>query len=171
MNSCSLFNGCDKDIDLIILSEDTRQWTPYSQEDGIIFQNNLDESIVRVLDYVDFVQNYERGDECAPGIEEMTLTRLVSTSFEDTISIRLTTKRVDIESVNFQSTYFLSTQTSYSSKDTNTKYQDTFFIKQKTFNEVLIYTCSTCTELSEIVFSKEIGLVAYRLNNIYWIKK
>lgn len=171
MDSCSLYYGCDKDNDLIVLSEDTRQWTPYFSTDEVIFQNELSESAIKVLEYVDSVQSYDRGDECAPGIEEMTLTKLISTSFIDTISVRLTRQKVDIENVNFQLTYLEDSKTVYPTKDSNRKYQDKVTINQKVFKEVLISKCSSCSSLSELVFSKDNGLVAYRLNNVYWTKK
>ena len=159
MDSCYLYYGCDKDNGLITLSEDTRQWTPYFHLEEVIFENESGESVIKVLEYVDSVQSYDRGDECEYGIEEMTLTKLVSSSFTDTITVRLTRQRVDIENANFQLTYLEDTKMVYPSKHTNKKYQETFKIDQKVFNEVLISKCSTCGGLSEIVFSKNNGLV------------
>lgn len=171
MDSCSLYYGCDRDNDLVTLSEDTRQWTPYKQGDEVMFENGSEESVLKVFEYTESVQSYDRGDECAPGTREMTLAKLVSTLFADTIEVRLTRQKVDIENTNFQLTYLEDSRMVYPTNDISKKYHDTLTINQTVFSEVLISRCATCNELSEIIFSRKNGLVAYRLNNIYWAKK
>lgn len=171
MDSCSLFYGCHGDNDLVILSEDTRQWTPYSQIDEIVFENGSIESIVKIFEFTDSVESFDRGDECPPGTEEVMLTKLLSILFTDTIKVKLSRQMVDIENTNFQLTYQEETKMVYPTTDIDKKYQNTLMIDQKVFNEVLISKCSNCNELSEIVFSKNIGLVAFKLNNVYWTKK
>jgi hypothetical protein len=171
MNSCSLYQGCDKDNELVTLSEDTRQWIPYSQIDEVIFKNESIQSAVRILEFTESVETYDRGDECSPGTKEVMLTKLSSVLFTDTIKIKLTRQKVDLENTNFQLTYLEDTKTVYPTTDINKQFLNTLTIDQKVFNEVLISKCPTCNDLSEIVFSKNNGLVAFKLNNVYWTKK
>ncbi len=170
MDSCSLYYGCDRDNDLITLSDETRQWTPYSQVNEVIFENESNESVVKVFEYHESVEFYDRGDECAPGTEEVMVTKLLG-PFTDTITVRLTRQRVEIENANFELAFQEDTKSVYPTNNTNKKYQNTLTIDQKVFEEVLVSRCSNCTELSEIVLSKNNGLVSYRLNNVNWTRK
>ena len=170
MDSCSLYYGCDRDNDLITLSDDTRQWTPYSQVNEVIFENESTESVVKVFEHHESVEFYDRGDECAPGTEEVILTKLLG-PFTDTITVRLTRQRVEIENTNFELSFQEDTKSVYPTNDINKKYQNTLTIDQKVFEEVLVSRCSSCSELSEIVFSRYNGLVSYRLNNVNWTRK
>jgi hypothetical protein len=172
MESCAIFYGCDKDNNLVVLEEGTRLWTPYSQIDEIIFENGSVESLVKVLEFTDSIELYDRGDECAFGTQEVVFTKLISVLFTDTIEVKLSRlNRVEIENTKFQLTYLEGSKIVYPTTNTDKKYENTVAIDQKVFNEVLISKYPNSNTLSEIVFSKSNGLVAFKLNGAYWTKK
>ena len=100
------------------------------------------------------------------------LYKLISVLFADTIEVKLSRlNKVEIENAKFQLTYLEGSEIVYPTSDLNKKYQNTLTIDQKVFNEVLISKDPTSNALSEIVWSKNKGLVAFKLNGMYWTKK
>ena len=167
---CQLFNKCVS-IDLIKLTEESKKWAPYELNSKLIFESDTSQDTIIVSHYQEEIESFFRGDECGYGKMEVVEAKLISKLFVDTISFSIVyNDRVLLDNENFyidfrDSGKFLRTA------DNSKSYNPTLTIAQKIYTEAIVSKCPTCDKLNEIVFAKNLGLVAYKIDNTYWTRK
>jgi hypothetical protein len=171
----SLFTSCyrcdDADGDLI-LTEETKKWVPYTKNQQIIFVSDTQQTLVEILEYTDTIEPYFRGDECSQGFGEIILAKLISHAFQDTIIIKLEMENwVSISNKGFDLTLVEGTNVVNPSNMPNKRFQSSYSINGKIFENVVVSVCETCTSLKEIIYAKNAGLIAFRNEKFIWVKK
>ena len=169
--SCQLYWGCDRKNELRQLTEESKKWTPYELKAKLIFESDTSQDTIFVTHYQEEIESFIMGDECPDGKMEIVKAKLISKSFIDTISFKIELEdNVLLENKDFFIEYrdsgkYLTTI------DNSKSYNPTLTIKQKTFTDAIVSKCPNCDNLNEIVFAKNLGLVAYKIGDIYWTRK
>jgi hypothetical protein len=169
-SSCSLYYGCDRDNDLVKLTTDTKDWAPYSKNQTFVFAFESEEALIEIEQVSYSVEPFQRGDEYAPGTKEVVISKIVSRNFIDTIHVRLESNKVVIENLDFDVTFRTHNKNIFP-QSPDKVYLDSLRIGSNRYTEVLSLKCNSCENLSEIVFEKKAGLVAYKLSGRYWMLK
>jgi hypothetical protein len=169
--SCEMFNGCDQNNSLVILFDEAKQWVPYQQGDKFIFGNDAHTDTVIVATYVEKVEPVSHGNECPDGTMETIKVRMTSKLFKDSIQFKVTERyMVLLENKNFELEFDESNRT-FAGKDFSPAYHATLKIGSHNYTEALVSKCDTCDDLTEIVFAKKVGLVAFRKKSSdYWFR-
>jgi len=168
--SCGIFNGCDQINDLVLLYSEAKNWVPYKQGDKFVFGNDAHTDTVIVATYVEEVESFFNGDECPEGTMETIKVRMTSKLFKDSIQFKITDRwMVLLENKNLELEFDESNRT-LAGKDFSPAYHATLKIGSHNYTEALVSTCNTCDDLTEIVFAKNVGLVAFRKKSDYWFR-
>jgi hypothetical protein len=169
--SCQLYWGCDRKNELRQLTEESKKWTPYELKTKLIFESDSSQDTIFVTQYQEDIESFFRGDECPEGKMEIVKAKLIGKLFSDTISFKIELEdNVLLENKDFLIEYrdsgkYLTTI------DNSKSYNATLTIKQRTFTDAIVSKCPSCDKLNEIVFAKNLGLVAYKIGDIYWTRK
>ena len=170
ISGCELIWGCGDD-GLRELTEESGKWTPYEPAAKLIFTHANSQDTVYVTSFQEKTELFIRGDECSDGRMQVIEAKLTSRLFPDTISFKVKDKdEVILENNDFFIAY-RDSRKSLVTKESGKSYRPTLTIDNRTFTEAIISRCQTCDGLREIVFAKNEGLVAYKIEDVYWVRQ
>lgn len=172
-SSCT--SNCNSNSAPEQLTADSKSWVPYSSVPWLIFTHDVTPDTVRITQYTEALEPTFRGDECPEGKMTVLRARLVSKLFSDTLSFAVSPgaagDEVSVENKAFYVLYVPSRQWIASSKD-SVSYHPSLTLGNRTFSNAIVSSCRACnTGLRELVFAQDLGLVAYKVNDDYWIRK
>jgi hypothetical protein len=177
-----LLEGCGCETEYYSVTEQAKQWVPYAQDDYISFETRSGQATdsLQVLSY-EIENRLEEGtkDECDRYTELIRISLSSKNAFDDTIRFNLTNFHVAVRNDNSTHEYAPINLT-YQDRDgvrgwitlgkgIGNEYES-LTIDGKIYQDVITAGCEDCGLLTEIVMRRHHGIVAYKVNGVYWTK-
>jgi hypothetical protein len=156
--------------------EYVKQWIPYIQGETIAFETSTQKDSLYVLSYQieDIVHHGTKGDE--DHSERITVELISKHAFNDTLKFVFNYIFIRISNSNSSQA---SIDLGYQDREHHGgwlegngvgKEYEHRTIDGKTYDDVISAECENCGPLSEFVMSRGRGVVAYKVNGVYWTK-
>jgi hypothetical protein len=166
---CFLLSGCDAfdcEHDQPI-TQDLEQWAPYGSNQELHFKTAA--LVDEYLDVKLFEHVWENADtDCTDDVEYIKIYISARNSFQDSLSINIRNNTMQIGYEPDLDMTYIEGAPGYSTSTASLTFHSTMNIGGQPFSNVLLITCSSCDELTEIKFSKASGIVEYTANGLVY---
>jgi hypothetical protein len=167
-------NGCGCETGSNPVAEGAKEWVPFAEGYYFPFEAGSGKDTLDVISYKVTYSTYNPGKgECGYREEQINISLVSSDVFEDTIHFELiddviTVRKGANSGASIDVTFTDGWTTSLSAKAGVVNRYTTLEVDGRIFEDVITASCKNCGPLSEIVISRYLGVVAYKVDGVYW---
>jgi hypothetical protein len=171
--SCSRFPDCEAEP----LTVEIKKWMPYSSHDAMYFESALGRDTLTVSDSY---QNWVGGYKCEPSYEAMGAYLVSSGAFTDTLlfaaaksetSFSVPRNNVTAWNPKVSVTFNINERTLDVKEGSGSFHESVYYAQNgRVFNDVVIASCPDCSELQEIAYAVNIGVISYKAKDVLWMR-
>jgi hypothetical protein len=166
--SCSVLEDCDE---LQLITNGADRFMPYESMRTMYFESVSGKDTLIVGEFSRRVQ-YSSA-KCTQPYERMDAVISSTQAFTNSLMCNISSSTLTFSYHNDPEFYFqynFDTHKSYWRPNIKAVPRESISVGGQTFTNVIVATCDACSLLKEVIIAEDLGIVAYKLQGVQWVR-